>query len=158
MKGVVFDIGGVLERDCDRGLGAQYLGIQPDELSQRLSSLWRAGALGQVSLDEVEQALAREFSLSRSALQELMEQIWTDYLGQLNRELLDYLVSLRPSHRTAILSNSFVGAREREQPYGFAQCVPSHLLPRSRDLQAGPAHFSPDPATTRPPSGSNPTG
>ena len=42
--------------------------------------------------------------------------------GTLNRELADYFVSLRRGCKTGILSNSFVGAREREQEaHRFAQ-------------------------------------
>jgi hypothetical protein len=37
------------------------------------------------------------------------------YLGTANTELIEYARSLRPRFRTGILSNSFVGAREREQ-------------------------------------------
>ena len=44
-----------------------------------------------------------------------MEDTWREYLGTLNVELDTYFRSLRPAYRTAILSNSFVGAREREQ-------------------------------------------
>jgi putative hydrolase of the HAD superfamily len=49
-----------------------------------------------------------------------VQDIWTEYLGTLNAELAGYFSSLRPRYRTAMLSNSFVGAREREQErYGF---------------------------------------
>ena len=49
-----------------------------------------------------------------------MDDAWAEYVGTLNRELADYFASLRPRMRTGILSNSFVGAREREQAlYGF---------------------------------------
>jgi putative hydrolase of the HAD superfamily len=44
-----------------------------------------------------------------------MEDMWAEYLGTLNRELADYFSALRPRYKTAILSNSFVGARERER-------------------------------------------
>jgi epoxide hydrolase-like predicted phosphatase len=45
---------------------------------------------------------------------------WAEYLGSLNRPLAEYFRSLRPRFKTGILSNSFVGAREREQDaYGF---------------------------------------
>ena len=46
---------------------------------------------------------------------ELMEDMWAEYLGRLNYELVDYFSSLRPRYKTGMLSNSFVGAREREQ-------------------------------------------
>jgi putative hydrolase of the HAD superfamily len=44
-----------------------------------------------------------------------MEDMWTEYVGTLNTELVDYFTLLRPRYTTAMLSNSFVGAREREQ-------------------------------------------
>lgn len=38
----------------------------------------------------------------------------------MNEELADYFAALRPRYKTATLSNSFVGARERErEAYGF---------------------------------------
>ena len=41
-----------------------------------------------------------------------------------NTELIEYARGLRPRYRTGILSNSFVGAREREQAaYGFEDLV-----------------------------------
>lgn len=50
-----------------------------------------------------------------------MSDAWEEYLGTLNAEMARYFSALRPRYRTAILSNSFVGAREREQrAYGFA--------------------------------------
>ncbi|HEY1519004.1 MAG TPA: hypothetical protein VGF91_21415 [Solirubrobacteraceae bacterium] len=49
-----------------------------------------------------------------------MDDIWAEYLGTLNQHIADYFASLRPAYRTSILSNSLVGAREREQAaYGF---------------------------------------
>ena len=49
-----------------------------------------------------------------------MDDVWAEYLGTLNGELASYFAGLRPRYRTGILSNSFVGAREREQAlYGF---------------------------------------
>jgi putative hydrolase of the HAD superfamily len=42
----------------------------------------------------------------------------------LDTELIEYARRLRPRYRTGILSNSFVGAREREQEaYGFEDLV-----------------------------------
>lgn len=45
-----------------------------------------------------------------------MADLWRDYLGTPNEDLIAYLRTLRGRCRLAILSNSFVGAREREQP------------------------------------------
>ena len=49
-----------------------------------------------------------------------MSDVWAEYVGTLNQELADHFGSLRPRYKTGLLSNSFVGAREREQAaYGF---------------------------------------
>jgi epoxide hydrolase-like predicted phosphatase len=53
-----------------------------------------------------------------------MTDVWRQYLGSANTELIEYIRQLRPQYRTALLSNSFVGAREREQAaYGFGDLV-----------------------------------
>ena len=44
-----------------------------------------------------------------------MEDVWAEYVGTLNHQLAGYFAGLRARYRTGILSNSFVGAREREQ-------------------------------------------
>lgn len=41
--------------------------------------------------------------------------MWDWYCGRLNVPLADYFRRLRPRYQTAILSNSFVGARREEQ-------------------------------------------
>lgn len=41
-----------------------------------------------------------------------MSDLWAEYVGELNVELADFFAGLRARCRTAILSNSFVGARE----------------------------------------------
>ena len=57
-------------------------------------------------------------------LAEFMAGIWREYLGTANTELIGYARRLRPRYRTGIVSNSFVGAREREQAaYGFEDLV-----------------------------------
>jgi len=40
-----------------------------------------------------------------------MADLCAEYLGTLNVELTNYFRELRPRYRTAMLSNSFVGAR-----------------------------------------------
>ena len=60
--------------------------------------------------------------LGEPALARLMVDIWHEYLGSLNQELVEYFLGLRPQYRTAMLSNSFVGAREREEArYGLGR-------------------------------------
>ncbi|GII58628.1 haloacid dehalogenase [Planotetraspora thailandica] len=127
VKAVVFDIGGVLEIDPPLGVSAKWeekLGLEPGEINRRAGDLWRDGAVGAVSEEEVHQGLAEIFALDAATVDAFMADIWVQYLGTLNEELAAYATSLRPRYRTAILSNSFVGAREKEQAaYGFGELV-----------------------------------
>jgi hypothetical protein len=53
-----------------------------------------------------------------------MAGVWREYLGTANTGLIEFARRLRRRYRTGILSNSFVGAREREQAaYGFEDFV-----------------------------------
>ncbi|NRQ35921.1 HAD family phosphatase [Nonomuraea sp. NN258] len=137
MRAVVFDIGGVLELSPIsrhepsagmRGLDERWeakLGLTPGRINEHMDATWRAGTIGAVTLDEVHRELARLLGDESEAY---MEEVWAEYLGVLNTELADYLAGLRPRCTTGILSNSFVGAREREQAaYGFEDLV-DHLV------------------------------
>ncbi len=86
-----------------------------DRLEQRLGEIWALGSVGEIRLDEVERQIAGTLHLDAAALTELMEDVWREYVGTLNEELAEYFAQLRPGYKTGILSNSFVGAREREQ-------------------------------------------
>jgi epoxide hydrolase-like predicted phosphatase len=123
VRAVVFDVGGVLEVNPAPGWPERWavrLGLTADELAQRIDRLWSGGDVGAVTLAEIERRTADALDLDDAALFELMNDAWAGYLGSLNRPLAEYFRSLRPRFKTAILSNSFVGAREREQDaYGF---------------------------------------
>jgi putative hydrolase of the HAD superfamily len=113
----------VLERNPATGWQERWAartGLTPDQFDRRLGPLWAAGSIGAVTLNEVEARTAALLELDQSQLQELMEDVWREYVGTLNDVLAGYFAALRPRYRTGILSNSFVGAREREQrAYGF---------------------------------------
>jgi epoxide hydrolase-like predicted phosphatase len=120
---VVFDIGGVLEVNPPTSWQERWttrLHLSPVDFEQILADIWGPGATGAATLDEIECRTAAALGLDDASLIELMNDAWTEYVGTLNREVADYFVSLRPRYKTGILSNSFVGAREREQcAYGF---------------------------------------
>jgi epoxide hydrolase-like predicted phosphatase len=124
---VVFDIGGVLEITPDLGWGPAWesrLGLAPGELGERMADAWRGGSIGTVTEAEVHQAARDGLGLDERQLGEFMADLWREYLGTANTELIEYARRLRPRYRTGILSNSFVGAREREQAaYGFEDLV-----------------------------------
>jgi epoxide hydrolase-like predicted phosphatase len=127
IQAVVFDIGGIFEITPDLGWGPAWesrLGLAPGELGERMNDAWRGGEIGTVSEAEVHQAARERLGLDEGQLAEFMADLWRDYLGTANTELIEYARRLRPRYRTGILSNSFVGAREREQAaYGFEDLV-----------------------------------
>jgi epoxide hydrolase-like predicted phosphatase len=127
IQAVVFDIGGVLELTPGLGVTGTWesrLGLASGELDERMSDIWRGGSIGTISEQEVHQALAERLGFDEEQLADFMGDIWREYLGAANTELIDYAGRLRPRYRTGIVSNSFVGAREREQAaYGFEDLV-----------------------------------
>jgi epoxide hydrolase-like predicted phosphatase len=127
IRAVVFDIGGVLEITPDLGvteLWETQLRLPAGELSKRMNDIWAGGSNGTITEDDVHQAITDRLGLDRQQLAAFMADIWSEYLGTANTELIEYAGRLRPRYRTGILSNSFVGAREREQAaYGFEDLV-----------------------------------
>ena len=127
IRAVVFDIGGVLEINPDLGTHRRWeawLGWPAEEMEQCMRDVWRAGSIGTVTLDDVHQAVRDRLGLDERQLAEYLADLWREYLGTANTELIEYARQLRTRYRTGILSNSFVGAREREQAaYGFEDLV-----------------------------------
>ncbi len=129
IRAVVFDIGGVLELDVielvDIGLDARWeqrLGLQPGELDQRMESVWLAGSLGECTEEDVHQEMGKRLGMNQEQIEEYMREMWDWYCGRLNVPMADFFRSLRPRYQTAILSNSFVGARrEEQQRYHFEE-------------------------------------
>ncbi len=123
IEAVLFDIGGVLEDTPRTGWEqswADELGMSLAEFQRRLAPVGRPGSVGEITLHGAERRIASVFGLDDAALGRFMDDLWGEYLGTLNEELTGYFASLRDHYRTGIVSNSFVGAREREQArYGF---------------------------------------
>jgi epoxide hydrolase-like predicted phosphatase len=117
IKAIVFDIGGVLEITPDLGVDAKWekqLHLEPGELNKRLAQVWKGGSIGTISIEQVHKSIGEIMGWSEAQVNEYMGDIWREYLGTLNVELADYFRGLRPKYQTAIISNSFVGAREKE--------------------------------------------
>jgi putative hydrolase of the HAD superfamily len=134
IRAVVFDIGGVLEITQDLSPARSQdsitrswearLGLPAGEIDGRMRDAWIGGSIGTVTLDEVHQALRDRVGLDEEQLAAFMADMWREYLGTANTELIEYARGLRPRYRTGILSNSFVGARDQEQQaYGFEDLV-----------------------------------
>jgi epoxide hydrolase-like predicted phosphatase len=124
-RAVVFDIGGVLEVPVDtrfEGQWEQRLSLEPGAFFERLgrSGLGKAANLGQVSEADFATGLAELYGLDRRTTDELLDDLWDWYVGELNTEMAHYFQRLRPRYRTAILSNAAAGGRRQEQArYGF---------------------------------------
>ena len=127
IRAVVFDIGGVLEITPDLGVHRLWetrLGLAAGEMGERMADVWRGGSLGTITLEDVHQAMRDRLGLDEQQLAACMADVWREYLGSANTELIGYARRLRPRYRTGIISNSFVGAREREQSaYRFEDLV-----------------------------------
>lgn len=118
IRAIVFDIGGVLEITPDLGMTERWekhFNLQAGELNERMESIWKAGSLGECTEEDVSEGLRTIIGMNEEQVAAFWNDLWEEYLGTLNVELTTYFASLRPRYQTAILSNSFVGAREREQ-------------------------------------------
>jgi epoxide hydrolase-like predicted phosphatase len=117
IKAIVFDIGGVLEITPNLSTDAQWekkLNLKENELYERLHEIWRGGTIGTISIQQVHENIGKIMNWDETQVNEYMGDVWKEYLGTLNVELADYFRNLRPKYQTAIISNSFVGAREQE--------------------------------------------
>jgi putative hydrolase of the HAD superfamily len=127
IQAVVFDIGGILEITPSLGVTERWearLGLASGEINKRMADVWHDGGIGTITEADVNRALAERFGFDDQQVGEFMGWVWREYLGSANTELIEYARRLRPWYRTGILSNSFVGAREREQAaYGFEDLV-----------------------------------
>ena len=118
VRAVAFDIGGVLEFTPETGWAARWeerLGLPPGEVGRRLGSVWRAGAIGTLSELQVVRAVREVLDLRPAQADAFLGDIWHEYVGTPNTELIEYTRGLRGRRRTGIISNSFVGARWRER-------------------------------------------
>lgn len=127
IRAVVFDIGGVLEITPDLGVTQLWetrLELPAGALNEHMQDVWANGRIGTITEGDVYQAITDRLGLDESGRVAFMNDIWRQYLGTANAELIEYARQLRPRYQTGILSNSFVGARQREQAaYGFEDLV-----------------------------------
>ena len=114
IRAIILDVGGVLlhERDyTQRFEWETRLGLAQGELTRLVldSEPAKLAASGQVSEREVWQAVASQFGLTDEQTWELQRDFWS--CEQLNTEFVEFLKSLRPQYRMAILSNAWSDAR-----------------------------------------------
>jgi HAD superfamily hydrolase (TIGR01509 family) len=95
----------------------QRLGLEPGQIGQRLGDVFVAGCYGRVTEAQVREAMSARLEIDAETADAFQADLWVEYLGTANTELLAYFRGLRGRCPTAILSNSFVGAREREHEH-----------------------------------------
>ncbi|MFF9908976.1 HAD family hydrolase [Streptomyces sp. NPDC013457] len=124
---VILDIGGVLEITPETGWVQRWeerLDLPLGTIHERMHDVWRAGSVGDISEREVHEQVAARLGLDASRVEAFMADLWAEYLGTPNVELIDYVRGLRGRCKLGILSNSFIGARERETTlYHFDELV-----------------------------------
>ncbi|MGI5142392.1 MULTISPECIES: HAD family hydrolase [unclassified Streptomyces] len=111
---VILDIGGVLEITPDTGWVQRWedrLELPLGTVNDRMRDVWRAGS---ISEREVHEQVATRLGLDAFEVEAFMADLWAEYLGTPNEELITYVRGLQGMCRLGILSNSFVGARERD--------------------------------------------
>lgn len=130
---VVFDIGGILEVipgggdptiryprmmaawEQRLGMPEGALGARITEMDHALISAGKDGGVGTCTEEEWLAELRRVTGWDQATMDDFMTDFWDIYCGNPNPELAAYLASLRPRYQTALLSNSFVGARREEE-------------------------------------------
>lgn len=132
---VMFDIGGILEVIPEGGdpatrypaLDKEWdarLGLPSGHLTRCFNAVAADGAFGRCTYDEWCARFKASTGLNQEDFDAYMVAFWDIYMGNPNEELIAYFRALRPRYRTAILSNSFLGAREQEEKrYGFTSMV-----------------------------------
>lgn len=115
IKAVIFDFGGVLIRHVDfsgHHKWIERLGLQESNLFNVVydCEASRLASLGKLTVDEVWVSVAAQFLLDDAQLEELRADF--EWGAAMDDELVEFLRSLRPRFKTAILSNSWPGARD----------------------------------------------
>jgi epoxide hydrolase-like predicted phosphatase len=142
LRAVVFDIGGVLEVIPEGGDPTSRfpqliqrwetrLGMVPGALrqqvravSERLEDAGKDREIGTCAEEEWVAELQHETGWDLAQLAAFLRDHWDVYCGYPNMELAAYLGGLRPRYKTALVSNSGVGARrEEEARYQYSQFV-----------------------------------
>jgi len=152
IRAVVVDIGGVLER-VDDGEPELLLARWEQRMTRPAGEVLAALAehapgdtigTGHVTEQRLRSILATALGLDDGEADELMAEMWDAYCGELDVEMRDFVASLRPRLKTAILSNSADGARREEQRrYDFAGLVDELVYSHEVGMQ------KPDPAIFR---------
>ena len=120
---VFFDIGDILEINAPTGAQERWgseLKLGPGALNERMADVWERAEVGAITEPEMNVTFRERLGMNDEQIERFWADMWEQYLGTPNVELIEYFDNLRARVRTGIISNSGVGAREKEQErYGF---------------------------------------
>lgn len=145
IKAVIFDFGGVLVRTEDDSARKEWekrLGIPKGHLSSAVfdSETSLLASIGEVPAEQVWTDFAREHGMSDEELQQFYEAFWSG--DELDLRLVDFLRSLRPRYKTAILSNAWLDARKWfTELYGLGDVVDQIIVSAEEGLAKPDAHI-----------------
>jgi epoxide hydrolase-like predicted phosphatase len=132
IKAVIFDIGGVLLHN-DRSKKAQtwevQAGLQEGEVFKFInrSGLANAATRGQMSRQELWNKVGEHFKIDPAQIRTVETNLIAT--ETLNNELAEFLQSLRPQYKTALLSNAWPDTREvLNQKYELDKLVDIQLF------------------------------
>lgn len=127
IRAALFDIGGVLVNAPPMDFHVDWaarLDLADGAVWDGLIDVWRAGGVGTMTEAGVHAAIRDRLGITEAQVEAMMADMWKQYLGTANEEMIARARGMRPRYRTGILSNSFVGAREREvRRYAFPDLV-----------------------------------
>lgn len=130
IRAVIWDLGGVIvrtENPSPRTLAAERLGVSRKELEDLVfAGEWSDRAtLGQISTSDLWDNVCTRLKLPVEESESLQRSFWGG--DRLDRELVEYIRTLRPAFRTALLSNAFLDLRSALERWGIVDAF-DHLI------------------------------
>jgi putative hydrolase of the HAD superfamily len=130
IRAVFFDLGGVLVRteyEAPRQHLAERLGVEYDDLVRLVfeSETSRMASVGKVSAQEHFAAVARKLKRDASEAQAIHDEFFAGDVT--DRELVDFIRSLRPRRKTGLISNAWGDLRGYMETQGIADAF-DHLI------------------------------
>lgn len=108
IKAIIFDVGGVLIRTENRASRAELeerLGLEKGQADMLYFNgvMGRKAQVGEISTAELLKSIQAELHLDQAGIEAFRREFWAGDI--LDSALVNYIRSLRPLHRTAIISN-----------------------------------------------------
>ncbi len=131
LRAVCVDFGGVLvrtEHEAPREHLAQRLGLDYEALYRLVfeSKSSRRASVGEISAEEHWNEVARHLGIPSSEIESVRSQFFAgDFV---DHRLLGFLRSLRPSYKTALISNAWSDLREYITRQGFADVFDAMVI------------------------------